>query len=639
MMAGMRTCPRCGRGYPEDVAFCPEDGARLGPDTEQSSLVGVRLEGRYLLEEQIGAGGLGQVYRGRHLRLDKAFAVKLLLPAFVADDAVRKRFDREAQALSRLTHPCCVGITDYGISAEHGPYIVMELVEGVALSHHTRGDGLALGESLELVAMVLRGLEHAHDQGIAHRDLKPDNIMLVERPLEPGRLLPRILDFGLAKIRAGLGAGAAAELTHAGLLVGTPAYMAPERIAVGRKAGGDDTLADIYSVGIILYELCCGRRPFVDDDLTAVVDMQLNQPPPPPSNLRPSLPAELDAVVLRALEKEPAARFPTAVAFREALEALPPLPETLADEKPAPARRLTSAFTKVERPQPSGEASPPPSTRTLATRSRRLLWAGAALAAMGLVAGGVLLLSSGDTTRTAAVARHKTSRTRPGARARRSTRPNPATRPAAPLRREPAEAYTAPAALRRAARLWRNPRYRQRAAKQLLGYLARHRTDAAAHLFVGRVYLYSLWADDGLKLVNKALRIDPALRLDDATLVALTFAYRGSTRWRARRLIDRHAGPRAPVVLLAGAATMHDQTVRRSLIQDARARRAGRDPLARRLLALARARSCKQRRAALAALEGEDQPVLQIMLSLLDGDRCLARQARRMLEGRAGPPG
>jgi len=636
----MRTCPRCNTGYPDEIDFCPEDGARLAPDEERPALVGVCLEERYLLEEQIGAGGLGQVYRGRHLRMDKAFAVKLLLPTLVADDTIRQRFDREARALSRLTHPCCVGVTDYGISTEHGPYIVMELVDGTPLSHYTRGEGLGLGESVELVAMVLRGLEHAHEQGIAHRDLKPDNIMLVERPLEPGRRLPKILDFGLAKIRAGFGSstvsGASRPLTQAGLLIGTPAYMAPERLALGRGPGGDDTLADIYSMGIILYELCCGRRPFVDEDVVAVIDMQLNLPPPTPRTLRPSLPGSLEAIMLRALDKQPAERFPTAVAFREALETLPPLPAALAEERPGPARRVTGALTKVDRPQPEVVVAPPStSTDPVPPRSRRpLLLVGIALLALGLAIAGVLLLSRegpAPAPRADAKARAGSERRHHEARTRRS-RPMPTPAPETPE----ADA-SVPEALRRAGRLWHNPHRRRQAAKQLMGYLARHRKDAAAHLYVGRLYLYAFWSDDGLKLVRKALRIDPELRLDDATLVALTFAYRGKAQWGARKLIARHAGDRAAVVLLASAAAMRDKAIKQALLRHARALGAE-DPLARRLLALAQARGCKKRRSALRALEGERALPVRIMLTLLGSSRCLASEARRLLKA-AAPPG
>ena len=202
MMGPMRSCPRCNTSYSDGTVFCPEDGARLAND-DGDQLIGARIDDRYLLEQRIGAGGLGQVYRASHLRMHRSFAVKLLLPAMVTHVNIIRRFDREARALSRLDHPCCVGVTDYGVSKDHGPYIVMELVDGVPLSTHTRGEGLPLKVSLEVLCMVLRGLEHAHEQGIAHRDLKPDNIMLVRRPLDPTRLLPKILDFGLAKIRAG----------------------------------------------------------------------------------------------------------------------------------------------------------------------------------------------------------------------------------------------------------------------------------------------------------------------------------------------------------------------------------------------------------------------------------------------------
>jgi serine/threonine-protein kinase len=652
----MRLCPRCNATYADDATFCPEDGARLGDsasDGEEDRFVGLKLGDRYLLEERIGAGGLGQVYRARHLRMDRAFAVKLLLPTMAAREDIVKRFDREAKALSRLTHPCCVGVTDYGFSQDHGPYIVMELVDGAPLSHYTRGEGLPLQVGVEVVCMVLRGLEHAHGHGIVHRDLKPDNIMLVERPLEPGRLLPKILDFGLAKIRAGFGRSGEGDLTQDGQIVGTPTYLPPERVL--RPAAVDDSLADIYSTGIILYELCCGRRPFEDDDVVALVDMHLSQPPPPPRGLRPSLPEPLEEAILRALEKKPEDRFPGAADFRGVLERILPLPPGVADEKPGGRQRSTSVLTKVERPSSDhgGIGTDPtrlaPSSQTWSARGaaspwrRRLILGGAGALVLAVLGVGLGLLASRNDrgsdqpiepkrkVATASATAEKTEAApteEPEATANRATTPK--TAPETPDGR----AWTPPPALRRAARLWKYPHHRQRANRQLRRYLTRHRSDAAAHLHVARLYLYALWADDGVKMVGKALKIDPDLRLDTRTLVALTFAYRrSSSHWRARRLIRAHAGDRAPVVLLASAAAMHDVRVRRNLISDARRAGAERDPLARRLLALARARTCKNRRKALEELAGQDDPALRITLALLvENDRCLSRRARRMIK-------
>jgi serine/threonine protein kinase len=649
MQTAMRICPRCNATYPDDAAFCPEDGARLG-DTDEDRFVGLELDDRYLLEERIGAGGLGQVYRARHLRMDRAFAVKLLLPTMVAREDIIKRFDREAKALSRLAHPCCVGVTDYGFSKGHGPYIVMELVDGEPLSHYTRGDGLALQAGVEVVCMVLKGLEHAHGHGIVHRDLKPDNIMLVERPLEPGRLLPKILDFGLAKIRAGFGRSGDGDLTQDGQIVGTPTYLPPERVL--RPTGVDDTLADIYSTGIILYELCCGRRPFEDDDVVALVDMHLTQPPPPPRGLRPSLPEPLEQAILRSLAKKPEDRFESAADFRGALERILPLPPGVAHEKPRVQQRSTSALTKVERPSTDGGIGTDPTRLAPSSGTwsagaaaspwrRRLILGGAGVVVLAALGLGIGLLASGDSDRaqpaggdataTATATRTRATPTRATPTRVTPTRVTPTDVTAS---ESPGNAWAIPPALQRATRLWKYPYQRQRANRQLRRYLARHRSDAAAHLHVARLYLYSLWAEDGVKMVRRALKTDPELRLDTSTLVALTFAYRGSSHWRARRLVRAHAGERAPIVLLASAAAMRDERVRRNLIHDARELGAEHDPLARRLLALARARKCRSRRRALDELAGQDDPALRITLALLENDRCLARRARRMLGAR-----
>jgi serine/threonine-protein kinase len=332
MIGPVKICGVCGRTYPDEAGVCPADETPLTEAASTGDLVGHVLDDRYKVEERLGAGGLGEVYRARHLKMGKAFAVKVLHGALSRDPAFVARFDREARALSKLEHPYCVACIDYGTSAA-GPYIVMDLVEGTSLSHYTRGRGLPLGEALQIIGEMLAGLHHAHQVGIVHRDLKPDNVMLVKDPLTKGKRHPKILDFGIAKIRAdAIGGPATSTLTQLGTVVGTPAYLAPEQAA----GSGVDQRTDVYAAGIIAYELCCGRRPFDGPDKLELIRAQLLTPPPPPRDLRKALPEDLVAVVLKALAKRPKDRWQTADEFREALAGIKPLKPALAAERPPP---------------------------------------------------------------------------------------------------------------------------------------------------------------------------------------------------------------------------------------------------------------------------------------------------------------
>jgi serine/threonine-protein kinase len=630
----------------------PGEPSQGNEEALRPSLAGVVLDQRYILEEQIGAGGLGEIYRARHVRMQRTFAVKLLPAEMLTRPDFVERFDREAQALSRLNHPCCVSVTDYGISETHGPFIVMELCEGTPLSTYTHDEGLALGAAIDLMIAVLAGLEHAHAQGIVHRDIKPDNIMVVPRPLEPERLMPKILDFGFAKIRSGF-AGSDDTVTEAGFVAGTPHYLAPER--VGDLRAGDDPRADVYSAGVVLYELCCGRRPFVHDDPLQVIHMHVLRPPPPPRFVRPSLPEALEQVILRALEKKPADRFSSAAAFRQALQELPPLPERLAAQRPddtcttpppaavesatpTPGARIEAA-TLLEMVRPPA-AAPRPLWR------RPVVLAGAAAGALALIAL-VLALALIRRPQAPAELAPEPPPAVPLAAAKPATAPRAAAQPTAgPL--AAAGAALAPASapvpaatptlmppeLRQTASRWSEPRTRAAAARRIRRWLAQHPDDAAAHVAVGRLFLFGAASEEGLRLVQRGVQADPALRLDFETLVAVAFACHGATAEPARQLIDAHAGAAATTVVLVAAAGAPSAEIRRTLLADARRRGPGADPLDRRLLALVEARSCAEQRGALRELGAAEAPSVRLLLALLESNGCLARDAQRLLAGR-----
>jgi eukaryotic-like serine/threonine-protein kinase len=273
---------------------------------------GTRL-GPYEIVAPIGAGGMGEVYRARHVKLGREAAVKVLPPEVASNPARLRRFQREARAASALNHPAIVTI--YDIDEDGGTtFLAMELVEGVTLGRRLAQGRLDPKEALRIANAIAAGLARAHDAGIVHRDLKPENVMLTE----DGQV--KILDFGLAKLVAGeqtdgkplttLSLG-----TQEGMVVGTVPYMSPEQ-AAGRAV---DHLSDQFSFGVVLYEMLCGRRPFVGNSAAVVLSAILRDEPAPPRTLQPDLPRDLELIVRRCMEKDPGQRYPRTSELCEAL--------------------------------------------------------------------------------------------------------------------------------------------------------------------------------------------------------------------------------------------------------------------------------------------------------------------------------
>ncbi|NOK23237.1 serine/threonine-protein kinase [Corallococcus carmarthensis] len=271
--------------------------------------IGSVLQERYRIIERLAAGGMGMVYRGERLEVGKSVAIKFLHAWAARDDDFRKRFQVEARAMSRLTHPCCVSVIDFGMDQE-SPYMVMDFVTGETLRGLLRDGPLPPARALSAVRQVLAGLAHAHDQGIIHRDIKPENI-IVTHAVGLGEQV-RILDFGLAKLRD--------EVTGltSGMMLGTPSYMAPEQIH-GEPVGPP---TDLYATGVLLYELLTGKKPFNATSNAELLRMQREVTPP---RLRDAAPdagfsAELEATLAKAMEKAPGDRFQSATEFLSALE-------------------------------------------------------------------------------------------------------------------------------------------------------------------------------------------------------------------------------------------------------------------------------------------------------------------------------
>ncbi|HEY0077171.1 MAG TPA: serine/threonine-protein kinase [Pyrinomonadaceae bacterium] len=332
----MKTCPKCGEQYQDSTTLCPADGTVLKKAGDD--LIGQTLAGKYRIEERLDEGGMGTVYRATHILMEKTVAIKVLHPSLAADDKIVARFTREAKAASRISHPHALTVTDFGESENGIVFLVMEYLRGYTLKEVIRSEGrMALPRVVEIIRQVCGALEAAHAEGVVHRDLKSDNIMLEE--VNGGGDWAKVLDFGIAKIQEPVG-GTDPALTAPNLIIGTPQYMSPEQCS---QASEIDSRSDIYSLGIILFELLVGHVPFTGDSPTAIMMKHLQEPAPSVLEERKDLPPSVGRVVSRALAKRQEDRYQTASELSEAL--------TLAavGESPATAAAIADAAIAAER--------------------------------------------------------------------------------------------------------------------------------------------------------------------------------------------------------------------------------------------------------------------------------------------------
>jgi serine/threonine-protein kinase len=320
----MRICPICKTAYPTRgyQSTCPRDGTPL-VDAERFAaehpdpLIGTTLAGRFRIVERIGTGGMGTVYRADQVGLSRQVALKVLKRELVTERETVARFHREAKAMSLLLHPNTVRVFDFGEDPATGHlFLAMELLEGELLTARMDREGaLDVLDAIGIVQEILRSLAEAHSKGIIHRDLKPDNIYLARIEGHP-RAVVKVLDFGIAKAFRNEGKIDQLE-TQAGTVFGTPRYMSPEQ-AQGKAL---DPRSDLYSVGVLLYQLLTGRPPFVDDDAVVVMAKHIREKPDPPRQAAPDrpIPPSLERVVLKAMEKHPAHRYGSAEEFERAL--------------------------------------------------------------------------------------------------------------------------------------------------------------------------------------------------------------------------------------------------------------------------------------------------------------------------------
>ncbi|HEU5059484.1 MAG TPA: protein kinase [Kofleriaceae bacterium] len=372
----------------------PRTQERVADPDNPASLVDTVIDDRYRLTSLVGRGGMGSVFLAEHVTIRRPVALKLLSPSLAAIPELARRFEREAAAIGRIDHPNCVTVSDFGRLEGGSLYLVMEYLDGRSLSDAIEAEGrIAARRALHIARHVLRGLGHAHQAGIVHRDVKPDNVILVQQDGVPD--FAKVLDFGIAHFMDGAAAGREEDddrLTQAGIAFGTPQDMSPEQ-AVGDPV---DPRADLYSTTVMLFEMIAGRTPFVADEKLELLGMHATRPPPRLSETRPDLliTPELDRLVEVGLAKRPADRFATAEQFIASIEEVlhgridgdAPIATPLDDTEPVPVamdprlRPPTRAVPLHHTPTPLTHRHRRPPT----LRQRILLACGlAALSALG----------------------------------------------------------------------------------------------------------------------------------------------------------------------------------------------------------------------------------------------------------------
>jgi len=308
----MKECPTCKRCYADEINHCPQDGAETTP-----SLLGEpTLDGRYLLERRLGQGGMGVVFKARHIFLKTAHAIKVILPDLVGNDPMlTTRFRQEALAAAAIRHQNIIAVTDFGVVRGSMPFLVMEFVKGRSLQDILATEGaMPPQRAWEFISAIAAGVGAAHRQNIVHRDLKPLNIMVQDDvPIAEG---VKILDFGLAKIKSHEVLGSFIQAQTSGLM-GSPFYMAPEQWSDEEP----DARADIYSLGVILYQMLAGDVPFKGSSIPSIMKKHLTMPPPSFQSKGVSVPPAIEAVVRHALEKELSSRIDSVPSFLRELHA------------------------------------------------------------------------------------------------------------------------------------------------------------------------------------------------------------------------------------------------------------------------------------------------------------------------------
>jgi len=369
-----KRCPACEREFTGTLVVCQHDGTLLIPVKE--SLVGQTLANKYHVLEEIGQGGMSIVYKGRHEFMDREVAIKMLQSQLLNDQTSVKRFQREATAVAALQHPNVISVYECDFYMGQ-PYLVMEYLIGESLTDLIKRDNhISFDRVIQIFIKVTGALEHAHQQGVLHRDLKSSNVMLVES--EGKQEIVKVVDFGIAKIMPSSGKQSQ-NLTQTGEIFGSPIYMSPEQCQ-GLQL---DARSDIYSTGVMMYEALTGQPPLMGDTIVDTMQMHVHNIAPSFGEMRPDLfiPPVLEEIVFRALEKRPENRFPSMGEYREALEQCirriaegGPMGVNQPSASGRPPVRKTSTRQNLEPSRPPGHMPRPsldmPETRAQANSTR-----------------------------------------------------------------------------------------------------------------------------------------------------------------------------------------------------------------------------------------------------------------------------
>ncbi len=354
----VKVCPKCSAQFDGAATFCQVDGARLELSGVSNEIAGTVLLGQFQVEEAVGAGGMGVVYRAYQAELDRHVAIKVLHPELVKNrDAVR-RFQREAKVATALNHPNLVRVFLFGQLDDGSLYLVMEFLDGVPLTRLVHERPLSLERALHITAQVCDGVGTAHAQGIVHRDVKPENILIVERRGDPDFV--KVLDFGVARLLW----GDQSAMTQSGVIFGTARYISPE----GAAGEPTDARSDVYSIGVMLYQLLVGHTPFHGDTPVALLMKHINTAPP---NIRDEadVPEALAALIMRCLDKNPQARPDDASALATELREIAKTLDIRVRE-PHQASTTSGSIELSRAIQERAESVPPAKPRSEASESQ-----------------------------------------------------------------------------------------------------------------------------------------------------------------------------------------------------------------------------------------------------------------------------
>jgi serine/threonine-protein kinase len=374
-VAVLKVCPQCATEYETAARFCPADGTALRPKGTDS-LIGRVLADRYHILKRIGEGGMGRVYLGEHVKMNRQCAIKVMSPVLVNDHDSAARFAREASNAARIIHPNVAAVFDYGES-DGLVYLVMEYVEGQPLSHLLAYEApFEVDRALDLARQIADGLGAAHELGIVHRDLKPDNILVTRN--RAGKEVAKVVDFGIAKA---MQESAGEALTRTGLVIGTPEFMSPEQLL------GDpiDARSDLYALACILHLMLTGTPTFEAPTREQMIKRRLSEDAPHVQRLDPGLPDSLDQVVARMLARSPDDRYHSAAEVRDALSG----PHARREGLSAAARRNTPRSIPTQAFETSPNATTQITPIAAGTRRRASLLIGAAAL---LALGGTIVL-------------------------------------------------------------------------------------------------------------------------------------------------------------------------------------------------------------------------------------------------------